>query len=256
VSVSKGSALAYHIQLRQFPHNHARFNLAEAELEVIASGWARDEWIEEGDRKWSPHQAKLTILAGRRLEVSELAMGRGWRNAERTAEDVTQRVLAARRGEAAWSAERDAPRDAGAQPAPAEARATAREESGGGARKPTHALSLLADSVGLELLARLDLEPAPLGGAYALAQARLPEHDASERLALAELAVRSLLARRLVEVVQVSGDERAEPRAAAGARTAAAADPLRGEDLELALRALESWVASDAERDRIWVRRA
>jgi len=253
--MSEGSALVYHIQLRQFPHNHARFNLAEEELDGIAARWARDEWIEEGDRKWSPHQAKLTILAGRRLEVRELALGRGWRNAERTAEDVTERVLGAWRGEAAWSAERDARRYAGAQPAPAEARPTARAESARTAREPAHERSLLADSVGLELLALLDLEPAPLASAYALAHARLPERDASECLALAELAVRSLLARALVEVVRDSGEERAERGARAGPSAGAAADPLRGADLELALQALESWVASGAQRYRVWLRR-
>src|SRR5438445_271016 len=105
----------YHLQLRQFPHNHCRFNLSEEGVAAIARRWARDEWVQEGDRKWSPHQAQLTILAGPRLAVAQLALGRGWRNAERNSVDVTDSVLAASGGEAALSAERDALRPTGAR---------------------------------------------------------------------------------------------------------------------------------------------
>ena len=86
--------VAYHVQLRQFPHNHARFNIAPRELAAIAERWARGEWIELGERKWTPHQARLTILEGSPLPDSQLTMGRGWRHAERSGVDVTERVLA------------------------------------------------------------------------------------------------------------------------------------------------------------------
>jgi hypothetical protein len=85
----------YHVELRQFPHNLCRFNLAEEELRAIAEQWARGEWVDLGERKWNRHQAKLTILEGPRLPVGQLSMGRGWRNAQRQSEDVTARVLAA-----------------------------------------------------------------------------------------------------------------------------------------------------------------
>jgi hypothetical protein len=86
----------YHIELRQFPHNMCRFNLTEQELlATVTAPWAREQWIELGERKWSPHQAKLTVLEGPELALDQLKMGRGWRNAQHQSEDVTERVLAA-----------------------------------------------------------------------------------------------------------------------------------------------------------------
>ncbi|MFI4978116.1 MAG: hypothetical protein ACHQC8_05520 [Solirubrobacterales bacterium] len=85
----------YHVELRQFPHNLCRFNLAAEELRAIVDRWARGEWIELGERKWNRHQAKLTILEGPQLPMEQLSMGRGWRAAQRQSEDVTARVIAA-----------------------------------------------------------------------------------------------------------------------------------------------------------------
>jgi hypothetical protein len=85
----------YHVELRQFPHNMCKFNLSEQDLlDTIVRGWAQGQWIELGERKWNPHQAKLTVLEGPHLPLEELAMGRGWRNAQHQSEDVTERVLA------------------------------------------------------------------------------------------------------------------------------------------------------------------
>ena len=84
----------YHVELRQFPHNFCHFNLSDAELAAIVEPWKRGEPIEVGDRKWSPHQAKIRILEGPELALQELSMGRGWRAAERRSRDVTDRVLA------------------------------------------------------------------------------------------------------------------------------------------------------------------
>jgi hypothetical protein len=88
----------FHVELRQFPHNACAFNLTEAELSQIVEPWSRDQWIELGERKWSPHQARLTVLEGPHLPVEDLSMGRGWRNAQHQSEDVTERVLARTRG--------------------------------------------------------------------------------------------------------------------------------------------------------------
>jgi hypothetical protein len=88
----------FHIELRQFPHNACAFNLTDAELSQIVGLWSREQWIELGERKWNPHQARLTVLEGPHLEVEELAMGRGWRNAQHRSEDVTERVIARARG--------------------------------------------------------------------------------------------------------------------------------------------------------------
>jgi hypothetical protein len=88
----------FHLELRQFPHNACAFNLTEAELSQILEPWSRDQWIELGERKWSPHQARLTVLEGPHLPVEDLAMGRGWRNAQHHSEDVTERVIARAQG--------------------------------------------------------------------------------------------------------------------------------------------------------------
>jgi hypothetical protein len=83
----------FHIELRHFPHTTSRFNLSEDELRHIVIPWVRDEWIEVGERKWNPQEAKLTILEGPTLEVQEMAMGRGWKSAKRRSEDVSERVI-------------------------------------------------------------------------------------------------------------------------------------------------------------------
>jgi len=217
----------YHVELRQFPHNVCRFNMTALQLNAaVVEPWARERWIEMGDRKWDPHQAKLTVLESPRIPVEDLSMGRGWRTAQREGRDVTERVLAAARE-----------RMAGAQPSPPvpmgapsglEDRVLARapadrsgdpEAHGRGPESP--GVDLLADSLGLELLGRLGAEPAPLHSAWELAGARHPEHTASECLALAERAVASLLRSGLVELAVPGGEgsgqrrlEEAEARAA------------------------------------------
>ncbi len=85
----------FHIELRQFPHNMCHFNMTEEDLfDSIVDGWAREQWIEMGDRKWNPHQSKLVVLEGPRIPVEQLSMGRGWPTAQRQSEDVTERVIA------------------------------------------------------------------------------------------------------------------------------------------------------------------
>ncbi|HZL47764.1 MAG TPA: hypothetical protein VFC30_01985 [Solirubrobacteraceae bacterium] len=156
----------YHLELRQFPHNVCRFNLTERELlETVVEGWAREQWIEVGERKWNPHQAKLTVLEGPHLPIEQLSMGRGWRNAQRESEDVTERLLAqVRQADEAAKA-----RDAAASGSPAPA--------GGFAEQ----LNLL-----------LGADPAALLQAWGLAAERRPELAPSESLALAEETLRSL----------------------------------------------------------------
>src|ERR1700683_4925206 len=83
------------MQLRQFPNNICHVNMTERELlETVVEGWARGQWIEMGERKWNPHQAKLTVLEGPEIPVEQLSVGRGWPKAQREGEDVTERVVA------------------------------------------------------------------------------------------------------------------------------------------------------------------
>jgi hypothetical protein len=150
----------YHIQLRQFPNNMCHFNLTERELlDAVVGGWARGQWIEMGERKWNPHQAKLTVLEGPEIPVEQLSVGRGWPKAQREGEDVTERVVAqARQSTQIPVAPRAAPTGA-----PAE-----------------------------QLQPLLGSDPAALLQAWRLSAERRPELAPSESLALAEATLKSL----------------------------------------------------------------
>jgi hypothetical protein len=50
--------------------------------------------VEVGDREWRAADCKLTVLEGEALDTAELALGQGWSNAIKVAEDVTARLLA------------------------------------------------------------------------------------------------------------------------------------------------------------------
>ncbi|HEV2981517.1 MAG TPA: hypothetical protein VGX51_08805 [Solirubrobacteraceae bacterium] len=169
----------FHLQLRQFPHNHCQFNLSEEELAPIVEVWARDRWVLLGERKWSPHQAKLTIIDGPRIELAALSMGRGWRQVERDGRDVTERLLEHAR---AGPTPSDAPPSAA--PPAAVAPGTARQVSEAmaapaGADEDVHAL--LGGGGDAESLLQ----------AWRTVTARAPQLSPSERLALAELQVRT-----------------------------------------------------------------
>jgi hypothetical protein len=167
----------YHLELRHFPHNASRFNLSEQELRAIVEPWVREQIVEFGERKWSPHVAKLTILEGPRLDVAQLNMGRGWRSAQRTSEDVTERVLEAARE----ASQRVAPGDA--PPVPAVSSPPATPPVAGALSDPV--------ALGVQLAALLGSDPMGLLEAWRVAAAKSPSLAPSESLALAEHAVRS-----------------------------------------------------------------
>lgn len=172
----------FHLELRQFPHNACRFNLTDAEMWTVVVPWSRDEWIEEGERKWSPHQARLTVLEGPRLEVEELAMGRGWRNAQHRSTDVTEHVIA----EALASGVAVSPATQGAA-APA---ATGEQISSGANAVP--GAGPASASRESELQSLLGPDPTALLQAWRLAAERRPELAPSDSLALAERTLRTL----------------------------------------------------------------
>lgn len=203
----------YHVELRQFPHNFCRFNLSERELrETIIDGWARGEWIELGERKWSPHQANLTVLEGPRLAVEQLSMGRGWRNAGRQGRDVTEQLLATARLDASIPSDTATEAQVGSN---AWERSTATEREGvqGAAADIAPALDmrLAADSLGLVALARLGEEPVPFTVVWQLARERYPERSASDCLKLAEHVIRSLAELELVVILVMQPSGEVEP---------------------------------------------
>ncbi|HEX4484524.1 MAG TPA: hypothetical protein VH081_12175 [Solirubrobacteraceae bacterium] len=223
----------YHYELRKFPHTFCVFNQSEQQLRAIVGPWTSGEWVEVGERTWNIHETKLTILDGPELTLPDLAMNRGWRNARRRSEDVTERVLGATkvrgvRGGVAGPAVEDLARHGVAHAAVPTGDGPA---AGSGA---DGALELLADSLGLEILGLLDAEAVAASRVWRLAQARLPERGAAESLSLAERAIRSLLARRL-GVLRRGGE------------------PVDEEQVETALRAVESW--SDGEQGALAIAR-
>jgi hypothetical protein len=206
------------MELRHFPRQAWSFNLSEQELHALIGPFAGGEVVELGGQKWNPHIAKLTILDGPKLPLQQLSMGRGWRNA--------QRQLAA-----------------------------ARELPGASARAPAAAdppgvssgdRDLHAHSLGLGILSLLEQGPAPLSRAWRLAQARFPERSASECLAVGERAVRSLLDRRLIVLLQAAGGatDGSAGRSEAGGE-------LSEELVDSRLRAVESWAETGASEVRM-----
>jgi hypothetical protein len=173
--------LMYHLELRHFPHNASRFNLSEQELRAIVEPWVREQVVEFGERKWSPHMAKITILEGPRLEIAQLNMGRGWRSAQRASEDVTERVL-----EAAREASQ-----AQVQAAPGPSAPALANTGEGGADGLADAALSDPVALGVQLAALLGSDPMGLLEAWRAAAARSPGLTPSESLALAEHAVRS-----------------------------------------------------------------
>ncbi len=227
----------YHVELRQFPHNFCRFNLTERELhDTILDAWSRGEWIELGERKWNPHQAKLTVLEGPQLPVEQLSIGRGWRNAKRHGQDVTKQLLPGA------STVADAPAreywrrvvgpgaTASAEQRPVAEQAAVPDTTAGTGTESDARLA--GDSLGLEVLAKLGTEPVPLTTVWQLARERYPERSASDCLKLAEFAVRSLTEAGLVVVLVAGGAGDYRPCETS-------------EQIEQVLRALDSWSSSE-----------
>ncbi len=193
----------YHLELRQFPHVARRFNQSEQQVLALAKPWVGEQWIEEAERKWNMNEATLTILEGPKLSMADLAMGRGWRNAQRRSDDVTERVLGAfREGDGGRARSAGSGRDPGSGGADGGMAATG--DSGRTAAATDFAL--LADSLGLELLALLDDGPVAPVRVWRLAQERLPDRPLADALALADAAVRSLLHRGLAVLRGGDGD--------------------------------------------------
>lgn len=84
----------FHVELRQFPHVARAFNLAPDELQTrFVAPWLAGTVVDWGDRRWAPERTKLTVLEGPELRTDEIGLGRGWSNAARVSEDVTERLL-------------------------------------------------------------------------------------------------------------------------------------------------------------------
>ncbi len=85
----------YHLELRQFPHTARVFNLDRAELDRrFVRPWVKGEMIDHDERRWAPERTRLKVLEGPPVPLGELGLGRGWGQATKDSEDVTDAVIA------------------------------------------------------------------------------------------------------------------------------------------------------------------
>jgi hypothetical protein len=86
--------MPFHVELRQGFRRASAFNLDEETLRrTVLEPWQRGGPVELGDQEWDPQESTLQILEGPELAAPDLAVGRGWHNAERSAQDATARLL-------------------------------------------------------------------------------------------------------------------------------------------------------------------
>lgn len=86
--------MPFHVELRQGYRRASAFNLDEETLRrTVLEPWQQGGPVELGDKEWDPQESTLQILEGPELAAPDLAVGRGWHNAERSAQDATARLL-------------------------------------------------------------------------------------------------------------------------------------------------------------------
>jgi hypothetical protein len=87
--------MPFHVEIRRGIRNARAFNLTEDQLRAeILEPWVKGQVVEFGDHRWPPSESRLTVLEGAKLDGPDLAFGQGWNNALKSADDVTERVLA------------------------------------------------------------------------------------------------------------------------------------------------------------------
>jgi hypothetical protein len=163
----------FHVEIRAGMQVVRKFNLTDRRLwlEFLAPLMADKEFSVEG-HEFVPRQSRLTIYEGPELRPDQLGMGRGWQNAERSASDVTERVLARTREHVA----------ANAQTAAADA-----------TPPPTTAASV--DLLRERLIGRLSAGPITGQELCSIAAELMPDSGENERLESARQAVWALLER-------------------------------------------------------------
>jgi hypothetical protein len=86
--------MPFHVEISRGYRRARAFNLDEARLRAeVLDPWMRGRVVMLGDRDWEPRDCKLIVLEGPELSDTDLAMGRGWSNAQRMAENVTRRMV-------------------------------------------------------------------------------------------------------------------------------------------------------------------
>lgn len=88
--------MAFHVEVSSGIRHARAFNLSPEEVRrSVLDPWLSKRSLVLGEKKWNPEESELRVLEGPELSNPELSFGQGWANAERSAEDVTVRVLGA-----------------------------------------------------------------------------------------------------------------------------------------------------------------
>ena len=156
----------FHVEMRMGMNVVREFNLSDERLwlDFLAPLMADQEFVLEG-HDFTPRHTRLTVYEGPELRLDQLSFGRGWQNVERTATDVTERVL-----------ER------------------AREHAGHDTR-PQRPVPGAADLMRERLLGRIAAGPISGHEILAIAAELMPDGTEQERLDAAQRAVWALLER-------------------------------------------------------------
>jgi hypothetical protein len=158
----------FHVELRQFPNVARAFNLSGEELQRrFLAPWVTGRSIELDERRWSPEKARLKIYEGPALRPEEIGMGRGWGNVTQSGREVTDRLL----------------------------------EQAQQALAPSQRAESVQE-LKAEVMERIAGSELTVPGVLALAIERHRGWRASDRLALAELAIWELLHQQRIRIVR------------------------------------------------------
>jgi hypothetical protein len=88
--------MAFHVEISSGFRNRAHaFNLDESALRrTVLDPWIQNRQVAIGEKEFEPRDSKLIVLEGPELADTDLTIGRGWSNAEKTGENVTRGLLA------------------------------------------------------------------------------------------------------------------------------------------------------------------
>ncbi len=174
----------FHVEMRAGIQVVREFNLSTERLWVgfLAPLVGNQDFSVEG-HEFTPRSTRVKVYEGPSLRPDQLSLGRGWQNVERTASDVTERVLEQAREHAAERAR--------------ESKVGSADASG---LRPHEALPAAAELVRERLLGRIAAGPLPAAEIMAIATELMPQAGDRERVEAAQRAAWVLLERGVAQL--------------------------------------------------------
>jgi hypothetical protein len=171
----------FHVEMRMGMNVVREFNLTDERLwlDFLAPLMADREFVVEG-HDFTPRHTRLTVYEGPELRLDQLSFGRGWQNVERTASDVTERVLARARQHSGHTPPAGEPTPEAAAPPAA------------------------VDLVRERLIGRMAAGPISAQEILDVATELMPEATDPERVAVAQRAAWALLERGAAQLTPLS----------------------------------------------------